>query len=742
MNSLIEDQIAVCRAAIAATISDRLGMPFARPYMASAGDTGGKSYFSICSNPPAGPVGYPLETELLPLEAIMRDAEIVARSEESSEDRGMTAADHTLERINAFVHDQLINPALPLSPATPSVTSVRPVNRIYGEILKRAAFAGSVVASSERYREAEALLFEDGARSKAYETYLDYEERIQKEQNKLVDLGDDSEQRGKIEQRIERLKAEWIGLGRKNEIERAFRTLQEESASAGFENERQALLERYKAGEKVRIDADGQLSYAKAQLVPLSPLFNEESGTQWQQVGLKADDVRQSVDLDIRDLIGISGDQLERATEQMRHLTFEYLVCSIRRDWLDTSFFTERYWRLDSDDEPISDGKGGGRLPTLPMKIIFIRDAEAVFEGDIVADFGDEADTEASDQSMLRTMQVLPDREDDPEEEDPELIKAAKKAGLSSSLNLLNRETKRAVSRPARQVMTVSHDDDERDSQKKSGNRKRRTSQAKKTARTPRIKAVAAERSGGSNAPQKRRATADTIRPSAAIKQTARSRSSSSSREERTRGRRSRTRRSSDRDSNPRVRDHRSRSRSDRDSNPRRRDHRSSSRDERSRDRNNRERHTARARRGRSAERSRPAARRLIITGEIVASEEHAEILDGVSLNYFRSEGRKKQHRVSLKRSSNTRLTFEERTSWRGEDVPLFEFILKDEEGDELDRRIAEPEEDESTIELKWTVTEEPVLIELAGKHTPTLHGYGMEIVPPCPDPDESLEWH
>ncbi len=708
--------------------------------MPESGDTAGKTYFTICSKPPAGPVGYPMETELLPLEAIMRDAEMIARSEESSEDRGMTTADHTLEQINAFVHDQLLNPALPLSPSTTSVTTVRPVNRIYGETLKRAAFAGSVVSSSERYKEAEALLFEDGAKSKIYKTYLDYEERIRNERDKLADIGDDSEQRKDIEQRITRLNAEWIGLGRKNEIENAFRTLQKESSSAGFEDERQALVERFKAGEKVRIDADGQLSYAKVQLVPITPLFSEESGTQWQRVKLKADDIRHNIDKDTGDLIGVSEEQIERATEHLRHLSFEFLVCSIRRDWLDTTFFTRRYWRLDSGEEPISDGKGGGLLPALPKNIIFIRDAQAVFEGETAADFGDEAGKEASEPPKMRTMQVLPDAEEEPGEEEPELIEAAKSAGLSSSLKLLNRETKRATSRPVRRVMAASHDDeDDSDDEKTPGNRKRKASSSRSVANMPKIRAVAAKRSDNiDEEPRKPETGTNALRPSTAIRKAARDRSS----------RRDARSRSSDqnrtsRAASPRVRDHRDSRGSDRESRSRSSNRSRSSRDARTRDRDrsNRERHEVRANRGRAASQSRSSVRRIKITGKIVANEEHAAILDGVSLSYILNGSQERQHPVTLTRSSNTRLTFESSTRLRDRDEPLFEFILKDEEGDELDRRIAEPDDDESVIELKWAVTAEPVLIELAGKHTPTLHGYGIEVVPPCPNPDEDLDW-
>ncbi|MCC5908092.1 MAG: hypothetical protein JJU13_17890 [Balneolaceae bacterium] len=739
MNSLIQDQITICRAAIATTIAARLGMPFASPDIAKTGDTEGRTYFTICSKPPAGPVGYPMETELLPLEAIMRNAEMIVRSEESLEDRGMTAADHTLEQINAFVHDQLLNPSLPLSPATPSITTVRPVNRIYGETLKRATFAGSVVSSSERYKEAEALLFEDGARSKVYKTYIDYEERIRKERNKLADVLDDSEQRKRIEQRIAQLNAEWIGLGRKNEIEEAFRIFQEESSSAGFEDERQTLIERLKAGEKVRIDADGQLSYAKVQLVPITPLFSEESGTQWQRVKLKTDDIRHNIDNDVRDLLGVSVEQIERATEKLRHLSFEFFVCSIRRDWLDTTFFKQRYWRLDSEEEPISDGKGGGQIPALPKNIIFIRDAEAVFEGETVADFGDEAKQSASEQVMMRTMQVLPDRDDEPGEQEPELIEAAKNAGLSSSLNLLNRETKRAISRPQRRVMAISHDDYD---DKSSANRERGRSSTNSVANIPKIRAVAAERTGDSDEPRQLNSDANIIRPSTAIRTTARSRSSS--REARSRIS-ARSRSSRDSSSDNRIQDRTRRdthSSSGRETRSRSSPSSRSSRDPRTPDRRNRERHEVKARRGRPAEQNRTSVRRLNIIGEITTNEKHSRILDEVSLSFVSIDGNEKQNQINLNRTSNTRLTFDNNTRWRSRDVHRFEFILKDGEGDELDRRITDLDDDESTLELKWNLTAEPVLVELAGKHTPTLHGYGIEVVPPSPNPDEELDWY
>lgn len=46
-----------------------------------------------------------------------------------------------------------------------------------------------------------------------------------------------------------------------------------------------------------------------------------------------------------------------------------------------------------------------------------------------------------------------------------------------------------------------------------------------------------------------------------------------------------------------------------------------------------------------------------------------------------------------------------------------------------------------STVDLGWEVSESLVRLELTPSAIPTLLGYGVTVVPACPDPDPGLTW-
>ncbi|MEL7833024.1 hypothetical protein [Fodinibius sp. Rm-B-1B1-1] len=676
MSMIKQERIAICRAAMATSIAKNIGMPIANPNTHGSQQLGGKKFFTICSYPP---VGYPMEAELFPLEAIMRDIEIIDESG-NSEEETITRADHKLEEINAFVHDRLLNPILPLKSLTPPVSSLNSINEVYGDTLEEAIFAGKVAASSDRYKKAMALLFQDGERSEALKKYLEYEKHIQEIRAKLQSIDEDTSERKDLEAKLDRLEAEWIGIGSKNEIEEAFRIIKEESASAGFEDERKRLLDQFKAGEKKRIDAAG-LSYFKVQIAPISPLFNNDSDVHWQRVKLQADEIRDNIDSTIaKDVVGIPEKQIERTAQNIRHISFEFLKCSILRDWLDPDFFDQGFWRLESDQELLSDGEGSGRLPTLLKNIIFIRDAEVVFEGEATAYFGDSDKRNIDNRMVMPTLQVLPDKTLEKVGEERELTDAAEHAGLSESLQLLDQETKRSTSLPKNRILTMTKGFDKNDEQLESNDvQKSSFHSLNATLVQPQVHAIPIntekENKESSSKPKIHplrssdvSRIAKKIRPNIDLRPINLNKGGSTNEEEQ-----------------PQV--------------------------------------------------------SIKITGEIVTTDDHPELLDEVSLSFVSLDGDREVQDIELKKSSHTRLIIKRDVVWKSKESPQFEFILKDKDGDELDRRIVKPDKSENKLNLKWTLNTEPVLVELAGKHTPTLHGYGLEVVPLCPNPDEDLEW-
>lgn len=47
----------------------------------------------------------------------------------------------------------------------------------------------------------------------------------------------------------------------------------------------------------------------------------------------------------------------------------------------------------------------------------------------------------------------------------------------------------------------------------------------------------------------------------------------------------------------------------------------------------------------------------------------------------------------------------------------------------------------DEAVDLGWEITESTVRMELIPSAIPTLLGYGVVLVPPCPNPDPDLTW-
>jgi hypothetical protein len=46
-----------------------------------------------------------------------------------------------------------------------------------------------------------------------------------------------------------------------------------------------------------------------------------------------------------------------------------------------------------------------------------------------------------------------------------------------------------------------------------------------------------------------------------------------------------------------------------------------------------------------------------------------------------------------------------------------------------------------SPLRVRWAVSAQPFTAQLSTRGVPTLFGYGVQAVPRCPNPDESLPW-
>jgi hypothetical protein len=708
MASLVEDRMVVARAAIASTIAARTGMRFAgTPTATNEGDQ--DTYLTLCSMPPAG---YHMEIELTPLELIMREVE-GRREGEQQASRKITTADHLLEEINAFVHNRLLNPALPVQPLSPGLTDSATIDTVYGETLRRATFAGSAVAQSPRLDEAESLLFDDGVPTETLEKYRDYEKRVgdaRADLREIATSGDDAS-RELAEQRLQRLEAEWIGIGRKREIEEAFRIIQEESVAAGFEDERVALLERFRAGEEKRIDLPG-MTYHRVQIAPIAPLFSEESGGHWRRVDLDAGSVVSAISDDAKAVFGITDEQVRRAIDRLQSLSLEFITCDLVRDWIDTRFFTQRYWRLDPGETPLSDGVGGGRLPALPTKVVFIRNATVEYEGDWTARPGTLAEV-SFEAPLQSTLQIAAELQPEKTAKSAQIMEAAKRRGLTSSISLLDREAKRVSAKTIRSAVAAAAPMKARSGEDNSGSvlAAARSGMIGSSANTIRMKSerpVSRESSGGARVRDDRdRDRPTTRRPSGGVRV----------RDHRDQDRPT-TRESS---GGARVRDHRERNRSttrESSGGARVRDHRDPNRP------------------------TQPT--NLTVKGTIEVPDEQKAVLDGISLHYTGEHRPDQEVAISLSRSSPTSRTFDHRFTSRirtsSRPQRRYEIILRDADGDELDRRSLEIG-DETEMTLNWVVRAEQMVIELAGQYTPTLHAWGLQPLPPCPDPDDTLEW-
>ncbi len=357
----IAEQLPVVRAVIAATISDTIDAP-----LVSGPGEAGQSYLALVGG--LGGFGRQLIDELLPLEQLMG---LASGQDSTAVEGSLTETDLLLDSLMAQLHDEILNPAWPFRLEPPPHVDIRTINRIYNDTLRGADVAGGVVLNAEA-EAADALLFADGEPTALLEAYRSFERQVDEASVGLSALARDApiEDRARLQSKLDRLQAEWVGLGRRREVEQAFTVIRDAQTDLGFEDERAAVLQKFESGEKMRRDAPG-LSYFRSSLVPTAPLLDQDSSS-WQRVTLSQAQAKMVFTPRMRLSFALGVADVAKALDDIAEVTFEMLVCEIRRDWLDTDFFRERYWRL-ADSAQLSDGVGGGQLPCLPHKAVFVR---------------------------------------------------------------------------------------------------------------------------------------------------------------------------------------------------------------------------------------------------------------------------------------------------------------------------------------------------------------------------------
>ena len=383
----IDVQIAVVRAAVAHTIAEREGMPIARPALAASGPSD-DLHLTLLGY---GSFGWPMGDELLPLARLMRGVHETVSGErgnggdgDAASDEGLTTFDVKLDEISAFLHDHLLNVAPPFAAETPSPTDMPTLNGAYERALRRGEFAGAVGSDAPEVESARALLFAEDAqgiprKSEVLTRYEEYEAEVEDLTLEAAELESQgkSTQAARLRMRLTRIQVEWQALGRRRDVEQALRTLREGDADAGFEDERTRFLNIFEARRTERLGSG--LSYLSATMAPLSPLFADDADPNWSVVELDKDAVQRAIGASTRAAFGLSLDELERGTDGLESVRFSYTVCTLDREWLREEFLRARYWRLPSDEPVLSDGRGGGALPTSPSRVIFIRGVGAQF---------------------------------------------------------------------------------------------------------------------------------------------------------------------------------------------------------------------------------------------------------------------------------------------------------------------------------------------------------------------------
>ncbi len=620
MPTEFENRIGVSAAAVSALIIDRERLHLPQTGVLPASEDGG---FVTLVGPDE--LGYPMVDELLPLERIMRNIRSDADGEGLDADRELSIFDLHMDDLTAHLHDRILNGAVPFALRAPPVGELQPVNRLYEAVLRDAEFAESAADENDDVKRARALLFKadaDGAlnATSALELYRDFEKRLE-DLDAEIRAAEEENDRARVNTllaRQQRLEAEWLTLGARQEIEAAFATIKSASEVASFQDERDRLLSRFQSGRRARLSSSG-LSFFTARLAPIAPLFSEGDNPSWRKVTIDWADVRTGLDSKMFEALGVSEQSLDLVATDMDSLSFEYTVCDIIRDWLDRDFFEARYWR--TGDSLLSDGSGSGEFPVLATRAIFIRNARTRRQTFVA--------TKGASRPNPRVVTLRTRR--NAKTTVALLANAGRKKSFASSQRLLRANRK---------------------AEKNSRKRRKVRRPKVRDHRTARPRSSAAR-------PPRRRAAAHKARPRRVIRTI-----------------------------------------------------------------------TAVARKA-----------PITVTGAITADSADAAAFDGLSLSFIREDSDEKTPIKLTKTSKLTRTFSVVIPSVSGSNAGTVSLVLEDREGNELDEETYSYHFRAQKKTLNWKIVKNEEVVALTGEGLPVLHAYVMELLPKCPNPDESLIW-
>lgn len=367
----------VIRAAFAAALSDREDIDIASSPVYAPETLTQKRFLSFIDY---SPMGYPMGDELIPLADLYSKEQDPKDSSDVDESEPLiTNLDIQLDDTKAHLHDKLFNISPNLTP-TISLTDEHPIlNRVYEKFLHHSEFAGKVGANTSELEKAKSFLFpenEDGipVQSEAYKLYIEYEDRYFELNLKISEASssDSSFEVEALKKKLERLQAEWITIGRKNEVEAALKVLNTSDAEAGYEDERNAFIGLLESRQRERLSSTQ--NYAAVTLSPLKPLIEPDEDGLWRKIALTASDVSHYLNPEVCQLFDIGQEELDYVLKNFKSASMEYLHVLLNREWLSKDFLTARYW--NSPNSFLSDGKGGGESPTSISSAYFIKSAE------------------------------------------------------------------------------------------------------------------------------------------------------------------------------------------------------------------------------------------------------------------------------------------------------------------------------------------------------------------------------
>ena len=131
----------------------------------------------------------------------------------------------------------------------------------------------------------------------------------------------------------------------------------------------------------------------------------------------------------------------------------------------------------------------------------------------------------------------------------------------------------------------------------------------------------------------------------------------------------------------------------------------------------------------------------ITVTGAITADSGDAAAFDGLTLSFIRGDGDEKTP-IKLTKTSKTARTFS--TVVRpisGSKASTITLVLEDKEGNELDEETYTHQLRAQKKTINWKIVKNEEVVALTGEGLPVLHAYVMELIPKCPNPDESLIW-